>query len=163
MTSQTHEIPLSRGLVALVDVVDVAIVTALGKWYADPRGKTFYARKNFHVNGRSWSVKMHTHITGWDLVDHINGNGLDNRRVNLRQADRSQNAMNRGTRRNRPGQFKGVYPNKWGWYAVITCRGERHHLGSFDDPVVAALAYDNAARELFGEFARPNFPAGVAA
>lgn len=155
----TQQVQLSRGLVALVDDQDLARVTALGKWYADPSGRTFYARKNVWQGGRCVAVRMHRFLTGWDKVDHINGDGLDNRRSNLRPATASTNAMNRQRPRRRCATgYKGVYSNRWGWYAVITFEGRRTHLGSFKDPVEAAHAYDRAARELFGAFARPNFP-----
>lgn len=154
----TREIPLSRGLVALVDDADFERVAALGKWYANPSYRTFYARKNYWESGRCKSVRMHTFITGWEYVDHVNGNGLDNRRANLRPADDSTNSFNRQLRRNNKSGFKGVSGKGCRWQAEIQCRGKRIYLGLFDTATDAACAYDTAAREHFGEFARLNFP-----
>jgi len=91
-------------------------------------------------------------------VDHINGNGLNNTRENLRLCTRSQNMMNQrlkgGTSR-----FRGVSWLKGGakWHAQVRANGKRLHLGLFTDETEAAMAYDAAARELFGDFARLNF------
>lgn len=152
------QIPLSRGLVALVDDADFDLVSAVGKWYANPSDRTFYARKNFSRGGRYFSVRMHTLITGWPLVDHLNGNGLDNRRLNLRQATHSQNAMNRGMRSDNTSGYKGVGLRRGAWTAEIYVHGVQHYLGRFLSAEEAARAYDAAAAELFGEFARLNFP-----
>lgn len=154
------EIPLSRGLVALVDDGDYERVTSVGKWYANPSDRTFYARKNFWRDGRCVSVRMHTLITGLRLVDHANGNGLDNQRTNLRAATSSQNSMNRQLRSDNTSGFKGVtmHSQSGRWRAQINRAGEKYLLGAFDTPEDAARAYDLAARQLFGEFARLNFP-----
>lgn len=104
---------------------------------------------------------MHGFLTGWPRVDHINGDGLDNRRSNLREANAAQNAANAGLRSDSVSGFKGVYPNTAGglpWKAEIRANGKRRYLGIFGDPATAARAYDAAAREAFGEFARLNFP-----
>lgn len=92
--------------------------------------------------------------------DHANGDGLDNRRQNLRLATASQQAANRGKRRTpASSRFKGVSWSKRDrrWQAHVACRGIRRNLGTFRDEREAAMAYDAAARELFGEFARTNF------
>jgi hypothetical protein len=161
----TVEIALSRGLVALVDDEDEARVTSYGKWYAHQDSKTFYARKNYWLAGRCLSVRMHKVILGLELIDHINGNGLDNRRTNLRPATSSQNAMNRGLRSDNTSGFKGVYWHRSSgcWAATIQHGDQRQHLGLFSSPIDAALAYDAAALHHFGEFARPNFPNEVSA
>lgn len=99
------------------------------------------------------------------VVDHINGDRLDNRRDNLRectQAGNLQNARARVMHGSLPVQspFKGVSGAKGGkWRAYISAAGQRYiHLGTFDAPEEAARAYDAAAIEHFGEFARLNFP-----
>lgn len=156
----TREVPLSRGLVALVDDVDFHAVTSVGKWYANPCDRTFYARKNFQRGSRFVTVRMHTFLTGWDLVDHVNGNGLDNRRSNLRPATPTQNARNRGMRSDNTSGFKGVHPHRRSgrWAACIWFDGRSNYLGLFDDAAEAARVYDAAALEHFGPFARLNFP-----
>jgi hypothetical protein len=126
------EIPLSRGLVALVDDADYDRLTAMGSWYADPGRHTFYARKNiYHPADRSFThLFMHNVITGWPYVDHRNGDGLDNRL------------------QRRSGK----------WMAYITLNRRQRYLGTFTTPESAARAYDAAPTRLFGEFARLNFP-----
>jgi hypothetical protein len=90
-------------------------------------------------------------------VDHINGNGLDNRRCNLRPATRSQNNMNRAKRRG-VSKFKGVSPKRGKWRAYLKTGKKQHNLGVFESEYDAARAYDVKAKEMFGEFARVNFP-----
>ena len=94
------------------------------------------------------------------VVDHINGDPFDNRRCNLRPASVDQNHWNyRLSVRNTTG-FKGIYRDSKSekYHARICEHGQRHYLGAFPSAVDAALAYDNAARLYFGEFAALNFP-----
>lgn len=158
------EIPLTRGLVTLVDAEDAERVLAAGSWYArvGEHSSTCYAERNAPTrNGRRGRLMLHTFLTGFPLTDHINGNGLDNRRANLREATHTENMRNRRRPRTNTSGYKGVsYVKSNGkWGASIQDR----HIGYFRTPEVAALAYDLAAHELYGEFARPNFPdlAGV--
>lgn len=155
------EIPLSRGLVALVDDADFDEVASFGKWYANPNCRTFYARKNFRRNRIYSSLLMHRLITGWDYVDHINGNGLDNRRANLGLANDALNAMNRRIRSNNTSGFKGVSLCGRRWKAQITAGGVHVHIGSFATPEEAARAYDAAALIHHGAFAHLNFPSAA--
>ncbi len=95
-------------------------------------------------------------------VDHANGDGLDNRRQNLRLCRQSQNQGNRGQQKNNVSGFKGVYRDfsrPFLWRAQITVDQKKLHIGCFADPVTAASAYDKAAVLHFGEFARVNFSA----
>jgi hypothetical protein len=103
---------------------------------------------------------MHTMLTGWSLVDHKNGNGLDNTRTNMREATNQENARNQHKRAGTSSQYKGVcfIPVGGRWMASICLSGRSVHLGYHATEELAALAYDTAAREHFGEFARPNFP-----
>ena len=103
---------------------------------------------------------MHNVIAGAPQVDHVNGDGLDNRRANLRPASTAQNARNRSRPSTNRSGFKGVswVRDRGHWRAGIKVDGRSLNLGSFADPVEAAKAYDEAARRLHGKFARPNFP-----
>lgn len=111
-----------------------------------------------------FSVYLHRLIIGagsGDLVDHINRNPLDNRTANLRLATRSQNAANRGADRRRNGttsRHKGVSFNKarGKWCAYIHVDGKTRSLGRFEAEDDAARAYNKAAVEAWGEFARLN-------
>ena len=161
------EIPLSRGMVSLIDVDDYEAVTTAGKWYANPSCRTFYARRKWQISRGKWlATTIHTLITGWPLVDHRNGDGLDNRRANLRPATVKQNGMSRRRRTDNTSGHKGVYLRRstGRWMAEGPLPGGGYkHLGTFDSAEAAAQAYDAAARRAFGEFARPNFPEGTAA
>jgi hypothetical protein len=92
------------------------------------------------------------------VIDHINGNTLDNRRCNLRVCTPGENAKNRGPYKNNTTRFKGVcYVARLGKFrASIGCDGIKHRLGWFDTAEAAAAAYNKAALDLHGEFARLN-------
>ena len=162
-----REIPLTRGFVAIVDEENFARLAA-HKWHFHHCG---YARRTVHLGyGRgapTAHVFMHRDVISaqpGQIVDHINGNKLDNRRDNLRLTDRAGNCRNKVHTKNRKrGLFKGVYLGRSGkWEAKIgTLRDGRKvsiHIGSFVLAEDAARAYDAAAREHFGEFAATNFP-----
>jgi hypothetical protein len=159
----------AAGRVALVDGEDYDLVMQY-RWNvwqpaAEPgqRQEGPYAITNIRVNDgqrhRQRSVRMHTLITGWRLVDHQDHNGLNNQRSNLRLATSGENARNARTRvGSKTSQYKGVSRHKSrGWVAYIVMEGRRRHLGYFGSEVEAAYAYDAAARELHGKFACPNF------
>lgn len=94
------------------------------------------------------------------IVDHINGNPLDNRRINLRVTSASGNNKNARKRRNAVSKYKGVHFCKRGQKckAQIQNNGVKYSLGSYVNEIDAARAYDAKAKELFGEFAKLNFP-----
>lgn len=89
-----------------------------------------------------------------DEVDHVDGNGLNCQRGNLRPATSAQNKQNQGRHRDNATGIKGVSRRRGKWRAQITANGKRQHLGDFETPQEAAVAYQKAAKEAFGEFAR---------
>jgi hypothetical protein len=109
-------------------------------------------------------VYMHRLVIGagpGDKVDHVNRDGLDNRRINLRLATSSQNSANRIADRRRNGTssaYKGVSWDKsrQRWTTYITVDGHHRHLGRYATELEAAAAYDAAAEEAWGDFARLN-------
>lgn len=91
--------------------------------------------------------------------DHINGDGLDNRRSNLRESTATENARNRRKRKPGRSKYKGVNPQRdKTWYAFITVNHKTKRIGTFQSEELAAMAYDAEARRLFGAFALLNFP-----
>jgi hypothetical protein len=98
-----------------------------------------------------------------DEIDHKDRDTLNNQIENLRPATRSQNTMNQGLRSNNTSGYKGVcFDRSCGRYSSrISCRKQKFHLGYFNDPVIAAKAYDVAAKHYHGNFAVLNFPETV--
>lgn len=155
------EIPLTQGKVALVDDADYDWLMQW-KWFARAsRGKFYAMRKIKTAKGRG-HVFMHNIILPPDnerRPDHINGNGLDNQRGNLRLATQLENTHNAGARKDGRSPYKGViwHGSTQRWRARITVNKQRLHLGTFTDQISAAHAYDAAARIYHGVFARTNF------
>ncbi len=152
------EIPVRPNYVAIVDDEDVALVSTQ-PWchLAGEHNRTIYATSRW--DGRN--VFMHKIIMGDPsdpnlTVDHIDGNGLNNRRANLRWATRQQQAWNKAPCKNSQAGFKGVEINGRNYRARIMVAGQRYELGTFQSPEDAALAYNAAAVKYFGEFARLN-------
>lgn len=154
-------IALTQGQYAIVDAADYAWLNQW-KWCAARSGDRWYAYRKHHGK----TVRMHQLIMGppkGKVVDHVNGNGLDNRRANLRICTRRQNAWNHGRRKpeNATSQFIGVHRDKRHpekCYVRVTRDGKATNLGPFDDEIEAAKARDRKALELHGPFAYLNFP-----
>jgi len=158
----SKEIPLTSGMVAVVDDANFERLSK-HRWHLHKGTRTYYARTNVCVGrGNYKPVYMHRMILDGEAieqVDHINGDGLDNRSVNLRVCSKRENMRNRRPNKNSSSAFKGIH---WDgrdkrWQARIRVNGNRMCLGSFRNEEEAAIAYDNAAREYHGEFARVNF------
>ena len=160
-----RRIPLSQGKYAIVDPEDYEYLSK-DKWYAAKGHNTFYAVRGKWSKGRKKrdEIRMHRVIMrppAHLFVDHINHNGLDNRKANLRLATYSQNVHNRKKfAKPATSKYKGVSWHKSvrQWTAAIQVNGKRIHLGSFNDQAAAAKAYDRAAKKYHKEFAILNFP-----
>src|SRR5690606_5233426 len=98
-----------------------------------------------------------------EYIDHIDGDGLNNQRRNLRVCSNSENLMNRGRNRNNTSGYKGVYWSKKdkSWVARLTVGGSVVWSGYYKDPIEAANAYDRKAREVCGEYAKTNADLGL--
>lgn len=145
-------LPLTKGKFALVDEADFSLVLK-HSWHAqEVAGNNWYATTE--INGRA--VALHAFILGSSWVGHISLNGLDNRRVNLRIGSQEQNKKSRRLSKNNTTGYKGVRRVGKRWGARIGKNGALR-LGCFDTVEEAAKVYDEAARRLYGEFARCNF------
>ena len=155
------KIKLNNGDIALVDKEDYEKLNKW-KWKVNNHG---YVCRSAHPPGSRKTINIYMHrfiINPPDglVVDHVNRNPLDNRRCNLRLATRSQNQGNRKMQKNNKSGYHGVnYSKMMGkWRAEIKTYDKRRHLGFYGNIEDAAKAYDDAAIEYFGEFARLNFP-----
>lgn len=150
-------IPLTKGKVAIVDAADFDFLNQW-KWNAGWRknAKKFYA---YSRRGGKQEVAMHRLILDVtdpnQLVDHRDNDGLNNRRLNLRQATRSQNSYNRGAQINNTSGYKGVNFHKLSgkWKAEIYIDKKHIYLGLFENPELAHACYMEAAKEGHREFA----------
>lgn len=156
------EVPLYGGDIALVDELDASLVLA-HSWHIRPSGYSRYAQTNVFTGSR-WVIRqMHRLLLGakaHQLVDHINGNGLDNRRANLRLCTSSENGRNRrNANKNNTTGYRGVsLRKKSGRYQayISSSEGIRIHLGFFSTAEDAALAYNEATLRHHGAFASLN-------
>lgn len=154
-------IELSRGKRAIVDDEDYEWLNQW-KWYC--KQDNYAARVSTTDNWKTQTfISMHRLImntpTGM-TTDHKNGNSLDNRRCNLRIATHSENQFNRGKQKNCSSKYKGIHwDSTYGkWKAKIHKDDTTLHIGYFASETDAAMAYDYKATQLFGQFARLNFP-----
>jgi len=145
---------------ATVDDSDFHLLSDFG-WNPIVRPNTVYAMRSFRDGELKGSIFMHRQIMKCPddmLVDHVNGNGLDNRRCNLRIATSHQNQLNRKNTKNRVG-FKGVYWDKHRKAFIV--RVCNKNLGRFLDPIEAAMVYDAELLKMGGDFAKTNLALGL--
>jgi len=155
------EIALTQGKFALVDDEDFEELNKF-KWHTHKGGNTYYATKNMRINGKQKTIRMHRLIMGVTdrkiQIDHKYGNGLDNRKINLRVCTRSENQRNQKKILNTSSIYKGVCWDKeyHKWMAGLGYNGRSIKIGRFINEKDAAKAYNLKATELFGDFARLN-------
>lgn len=162
------QFPLTRGHIAIVDKIDTDL--SLLRWNATPdKGSTIYARRNVNrgvVNGQQVYDTYLLHrvilervlgrsLAKGEVVDHIDWNGLNNTRANLRLATNAENMRNRRPNPRNTSGYRGVYRNnnQGNWMAYIRVNFKSIYLGSFKDIVDAARAYNRGAILYHGEFA----------
>jgi len=153
-------IPLTQGKYAVVDAADYERAAPFS-WHASNSGARTYAYSN--MNGKT--VSLHRFLMNAPkglVVDHIDHDGLNDRRSNLRVCTQRQNLYN-SRPKGKSSRFKGVCWDKARkrWVVYIRHGGRTRFVGHFTDEIEAAKAYDRAAAELFGEYAYLNFPVGA--
>ena len=147
-------IPLSEELTTIVDDDEFHLLSSY-QWSANQT-------ESGHVYAVRWdgfkAVKMHREIMGAAhgdglIVDHIDGNTLNNQKSNLRLCTQSENTQNSRKQKTSTSKYKGAQKCKDGWQASITKNGVKKYLGCYKTQIAAACVYNRSARILFGEFA----------
>ena len=159
------EVPLTKGYVAIVDDVDAWIADV--KWRVNINHRSMYGLRSKKQNGRQYQFMLHRvlmerivgrTLTKDEIVDHIDGDGLNNVRSNLRLCTRSQNMWNKKAHRNTSTGLKGVTfvtgHEPRNWKAQIHVGRKNIYLGYHDTPEAAHKAYCDAAQFYFGEYWR---------
>lgn len=155
-------IELTKNKVAMVDDADYEWLNQW-EWYAQKGLLTFYAARRMTVSENTGHKQQYMHRLILNIsdkatvTDHIDHNGLNNQRINLRACSQQQNMMNHKIQKH-SSVFKGVSKEKntGRWRGYIKVSGKRLHLGYFSSEEEAAFVYDEAAKKYFGEFARLN-------
>jgi len=156
----SKRIPLTQGKVATVDDADFDWLNR-HKWCHRSTPYSSYAVREIRQDSKAKQLGMHRAImrppVGME-VDHRNGDGLDNRKSNLRICTHKQNIRNSRKRAKASSRYKGVswHKHSRAWRAYIKTRGKQFHIGLFDNEQDAAHAYNVAAHKLFGQFAHLN-------
>jgi len=152
-------VTLTKGYTAIIDACDAELIGQYN-WCAKVRDHTVYAHRSYKTKNRKVYMLMHRLIVspGVDQeVDHIDHNGLNNTRSNLRVCDRGENSRNMRKARKGKSKLKGITWNKrWGkWYAQIMHDGKYIFLGSYDCEHKAHEAYREACKRLHKEYGFP--------
>lgn len=158
----TASLPLPGGDIAVIDESDIEAASGYNWYLSDSgRGKRYVRSRKSRTNSPIYLHRLILPGADGRHVDHVNGDTLDNRRENLRVASHTENTRNSSVPRNNTSGFKGVSKATWvtgRWRATIRIDGKQAFLGVFDTPEEAAIAYDEAAKNHYGEFAHLNFP-----
>ncbi len=163
-----RRIRLTQGKYTIVDSDDYMRLAKL-KWHAIRGGNTFYAARGEWIKATKQSKQLLMQnfviaVPKGYIADHINRNGLDNRKKNLRVATQSQNARNAlYPKKNCSSKYRGVWYSKRNkkWCVKIVFEGKRKQFGCFQDEKEAAKAYDAAAKKYFGKFAILNLKSKI--
>lgn len=154
-------ISLTQGQFALVDTEDFVWLNQW-RWYARKTSCGIWYASRSDNNGWPVQIQMHRQIMNaqkGQIIDHRDGNGLNNCKTNLRFCTNSQNLQNSHSYNNGKLHYKGIHKTDYNtWKARIRLNGKLINIGTFKYEIEAAQAYDKKAKELFGEFAYPNFP-----
>ena len=149
-------VSLRNGLSAVIDAADIGLIAGY-YWCASKGRNTSYAISSVKRNGKWGSISMHKIIMGdgdGKVIDHISGDGLDNRRSNLRFVTHTENLRNSPRRRNNTSGFKGVHYFRGKYQSQIWVNGKNKFLGRFDTAEAAHAAYCEASAKYHGEFGR---------
>lgn len=151
------KIKLPKGKYAIVDDNDYKWLNKLN-WYACRYNRTFYVRRNKSYCDVMYMHRLILNAPKNKLVDHIDGNGLNNQRSNLRLCNHRQNLSNQKLRKDNKSGFKGVFWNKRTkkWIANITTNYKSKRIGYFSNKKEAVKAYNQHAIIKHGKFARLN-------
>lgn len=162
-TNSPITLQLTKGFTGVIDATDSELATH--KWRTWTNGTNHYVVRTVRVDGHNLVESLHRIVMARildrpllrsEVVDHIDGNGLNNQRSNLRLASNSQNIANSRISKNNRSGYKGIYwlASHKKWRAEIRVRGQQIFLGMYDTPEEAHEAYKAAALDHFGEFAR---------
>lgn len=157
-----REIKLTQGMTTLVDDEDFESLSKF-KWCAANITGNYYSIRRYRgTDGKQYGRFMHREILNCspaEKTDHKDGNGLNNQKDNIRICSQQQNTFNKRISRNNKSGFKGVswLKNTKKWYASIKINRKTRNLGYFKTREEAAKAYDRAAINFFGDFAKLNF------
>jgi len=152
-------IELTRGKYALIDNEQYDLIS-LFRWCYVPACRG-YAVVKLYICGKQYQIYMHRLVMNaieGVSVDHIDGNGLNNQKSNLRICTHQENIMNQKKQENRASIYKGVsfHGQNKNWYAYIKINQKKKHIGCYDTEEEAAEAYNKEAVKLFGRFANLN-------
>jgi hypothetical protein len=154
---QTACIHLNSGYYALIDTTDLTIIAPY-RWHCAVGGNKRYVRSG---TGHRTPISMHRLLLGNPVglvIDHINGDGCDNRRSNIRAVPNVVNLHNRGPSKTNTSGYSGVHFDRGKWRAMIRLGGRRVNLGRFTEAKEAARAYDLAVMQNRDRLAFTNFP-----
>ena len=153
------EIQLTKGQITLIDDEMFDRVNYF-KWCALTHGDSFYAVSSIVLDGRYHFIYMHRLIMGFpdSIIDHADGNKLNNQCYKLRYATKSQNSMNSKKMIGTSSMYKGVswVPMRGRWLSQVVVNGSHYHIGYFTSEIDAGIAYNNEIIKYHGEFARLN-------